>query len=69
MFLLTDTGAWTQLLLVTEYHEKGSLYDFLSENTLDLSQMLTMCHSIACGLAHLHIEITGNQGNKGRCNR
>jgi len=61
-----DTGAWTQLLLVTEYHEKGSLYDFLSENTLDLSQMLTMCHSIACGLAHLHIEITGNQGNKGK---
>ncbi|XP_074600859.1 TGF-beta receptor type-1 babo isoform X2 [Brevipalpus obovatus] len=56
-----DNGTWTQLWLVTDYHEKGSLYDFLSKNTVSLNGMCLMAHSIANGLAHLHMEIQGTQ--------
>lgn len=57
-----DNGAWTQLWLVTDYLEKGSLYDYLQLNTLDVQSMLKLAVSIASGLAHLHIEIVGTQG-------
>ena len=30
-----DTGTWTQLWLITEYMENGSLFDFLSNNFVD----------------------------------
>lgn len=45
-----------------EFHEKGSLYDYLSRFTVDIGEMLTMAHAIAKGLTHLHIEIIGTQG-------
>lgn len=57
-----DNGAWTQLWLVTDYLEKGSLYDYLQLVTLDVQSMLKLAVSIASGLAHLHIEIVGTQG-------
>ena len=57
-----DNGAWTQLWLVTDYLEKGSLYDYLQLVTLDVESMLMLAVSIASGLAHLHIEIVGTQG-------
>ncbi|CAG7729158.1 unnamed protein product [Allacma fusca] len=57
-----DNGTWTQLWLVTDYHEKGSLFDFLSRSTVDAVQMVRMAFSIATGLAHLHMEIVGTQG-------
>ena len=57
-----DNGAWTQLWLVTDYLERGSLYDYLQLVTLDVESMLKMAVSIASGLAHLHIEIVGTQG-------
>nr|XP_020465266.1 TGF-beta receptor type-1-like isoform X2 [Monopterus albus] len=44
-----DNGTWTQLWLVSDYHEHGSLFDYLSLST-------------ASGLAHLHMEIVGTQG-------
>lgn len=57
-----DNGTWTQLWLITDYHEHGSLFDFLSRNVMDTSGMIRMALSIATGLAHLHMDIMGTQG-------
>ena len=57
-----DNGAWTQLWLVTDYLERGSLYDYLQLVTLDVDSMLKLALSIASGLTHLHIEIVGTRG-------
>ena len=42
------------LWLVTEYHELGSMYDYLREHTLSLSEVLQLSTTMARGLAHLH---------------
>lgn len=52
------------MFLITDYHDNGSLYDYLTENTLDHHDMLKIAHSIACGLSHLHTEIFGTRGMK-----
>ena len=57
-----DIGTWTQLWLITDYHENGSLYDFLSKRTLAPKQLINMALSIATGLSHLHMPIVGTQG-------
>ena len=57
-----DNGLWTQLWLVSEYHEHGSLYDYLSRYTVSMEGMVGLALSIASGLAHLHMEIIGTQG-------
>ncbi|XP_044020054.1 TGF-beta receptor type-1 isoform X3 [Aphidius gifuensis] len=57
-----DNGTWTQLWLITDYHEKGSLFDFLNRTTVDVDVMIKMAHTMATGLAHLHMEIVGTQG-------
>jgi len=57
-----DDITWTQLWLVTDYHEHGSLFDYLSKHTLTPKTMLEMALSIATGLTHLHLEISGTQG-------
>uniref|UniRef100_A0A158Q700 receptor protein serine/threonine kinase n=1 Tax=Elaeophora elaphi TaxID=1147741 RepID=A0A158Q700_9BILA len=54
-----DTGTSTQLWLITEYHEHGSLYDYLSANVVSKLVMLQMIRSIAVGLSFLHNEIPG----------
>lgn len=57
-----DNGTWTQLWLVTDYHANGSLFDFLTMNTVDTVQLVIMALSIATGLAHLHMDIVGTKG-------
>lgn len=57
-----DNGTWTQLWLVTTYHQPGSLFDYLNRTTVDMNTMIKMALSIASGLSHLHIEIMGTQG-------
>ncbi|XP_055858579.1 TGF-beta receptor type-1 isoform X2 [Episyrphus balteatus] len=57
-----DNGTWTQLWLVTDYHENGSLFDYLTSHTVDTKTMLGMALSIATGLAHLHMDIVGTRG-------
>jgi len=56
---IKGSGGWTQMLLITDYHEHGSLHDFLKHATLDVEQMIHLCYSFACGLTHLHTEIKG----------
>lgn len=57
-----DNGTWTQLWLVTDYHENGSLFDYLTTHTVDTKGLLVMALSIATGLAHLHMDIVGTRG-------
>ena len=66
---IKGTGSWTQLFLITDYHENGSLYDYLNEHTLDSEEMLRMSHSISCGLSHLHTEIFGTKGKPAMAHR
>ncbi|XP_046903773.1 activin receptor type-1C isoform X2 [Hypomesus transpacificus] len=57
-----DNGSWTQLWLVSEYHEPGSLFDYLNRYTVSVQDMMLLALSVASGLAHLHMEIIGTQG-------
>ena len=59
---IKGTGSWTQLFLITDYHEHGSLHDYLREHCLDAASMLRLAHSAVSGLTHLHTEIYGTQG-------
>uniref|UniRef100_A0A8C6WQQ3 Serine/threonine-protein kinase receptor n=1 Tax=Neogobius melanostomus TaxID=47308 RepID=A0A8C6WQQ3_9GOBI len=59
---IKGTGSWTQLYLITDYHENGSLYDYLKCNTLDTKALLKLAYSSISGLCHLHTEIYGTQG-------
>ncbi|XP_030213771.1 bone morphogenetic protein receptor type-1B isoform X2 [Gadus morhua] len=59
---IKGTGSWTQLYLITDYHESGSLYDYLKSTTLDNRAMLRLAYSSVSGLCHLHTEIFGTQG-------
>ncbi|XP_078407428.1 activin receptor type-1B-like [Cetorhinus maximus] len=57
-----DDGMWTQLWLVSDYHENGSLFDYLNRYTVTVDGMMQFAISIVNGLAHLHMEIVGTQG-------
>ncbi|VDI64999.1 activin receptor type-1-like isoform X1 [Mytilus galloprovincialis] len=59
---MTSRNSCTQLWLIMQYHEHGSLYDYLQRNVLNYESMLLLATSAAAGLVHLHTEIVGNQG-------
>ncbi|KAL3854908.1 hypothetical protein ACJMK2_014143 [Sinanodonta woodiana] len=59
---MTSRNSCTQLWLIMQYHENGSLYDYLQINALNHEQMLLLIHSASAGLVHLHTEIIGNRG-------
>jgi serine/threonine protein kinase len=50
------------MLLITDYHENGSLHDYLQTHVLDSSSLLSLALSAASGVAHLHTEIFGTRG-------
>lgn len=54
--------SWTWLFLITDYHENGSLYDYLRENALDMDAMLKLAYKAANGITHRHNEFHGIQG-------
>nr|XP_030707529.1 activin receptor type-1B-like isoform X1 [Globicephala melas] len=64
-----DNGTWTQLWLVSDYHEHGSLFDYLNRYTVTIEGMIKLALSAASGLAHLHMEIVGTQGKPGIAHR
>jgi len=59
----------TKMYLITEYHSNGSLHDYLTNCLVDIPCMLKLVHTAACGLAHLHTEITGTKGKPGIAHR
>ncbi|XP_029450383.1 activin receptor type-1B isoform X1 [Rhinatrema bivittatum] len=64
-----DNGTWTQLWLVSDYHEHGSLFDYLNRYSVAIEGMIKLALSAASGLAHLHMEIVGTQGKPGIAHR
>lgn len=64
-----DNGTWTQLWLITEYHQLGSLFDHLNRTTVTVPILTRMTLSIAGGLSHLHMAIMGTQGKPGIAHR
>ncbi|XP_052414126.1 activin receptor type-1B isoform X1 [Carassius gibelio] len=64
-----DNGTWTQLWLVSDYHENGSLFDYLNRYSVSIEGMIKLALSAASGLAHLHMEILGTQGKPGIAHR
>nr|XP_058938777.1 activin receptor type-1B isoform X2 [Kogia breviceps] len=67
--LTLNNGTWTQLWLVSDYHEHGSLFDYLNRYTVTIEGMIKLALSAASGLAHLHMEIVGTQGKPGIAHR
>ncbi|XP_055376659.1 bone morphogenetic protein receptor type-1B isoform X2 [Condylostylus longicornis] len=59
---IKGTGSWTQMLLITDYHELGSLHDYLQTNVLTVQKLHMLAYSLASGLSHLHTEIFGTPG-------
>lgn len=59
---IKGTGSWTQMLLITEYHEQGSLHDYLQNRVITPQMLKTLAFSLASGVAHLHTEIVGTPG-------
>ena len=50
--------------MILDYHEMGSLSDYLKSNVLTLENVCKMAGSVAAGLAYLHSEITSENGEK-----
>lgn len=66
---VTSHNSCTQLWLVTQYLQAGSLYDRLNLVTLSTQQMMTAALSIVSGIVHLHTEIFGTQGKPAMAHR
>lgn len=47
---------------MSDYHEHGSLFDYLNRYSATIEGMIKLALSAASGLAHLHMEILGTQG-------
>ena len=54
---IKGNGHSVNMLLITEYHEIGSLYDYLQKNSINFKLLKTFSYSIINGLNHLHTEI------------
>ncbi|XP_028249288.1 activin receptor type-2A isoform X2 [Parambassis ranga] len=50
-----------ELWLVTAYHERGSLTDYLKANVLSWSELRLIAQSMSRGLAYLHEDIPGHK--------
>ena len=58
--MVSNNGV-TELWLITQYHQFGSLYDFLMQEAVSSKVMLQMAISTCSGLAHLHTDLFGTQ--------
>ncbi|KAK3729457.1 hypothetical protein RRG08_010113 [Elysia crispata] len=61
-----DDGDSAKLWLVTEYHDRGSLCDFLKGNVITWADLCKIGETMACGLAYLHDEIPSTPSAKGK---
>lgn len=59
---INGTGSWTQMILITEYHELGSLHDYLQVRVINQQMLHTLAYSLISGLSHLHLEILSKPG-------
>jgi serine/threonine protein kinase len=56
---IKGAGSAVRMLLVTEYHASGSLYDYLTAHLVSREQLGRFLYSTCKGLSHLHQEIIG----------
>ncbi|KAG8189003.1 hypothetical protein JTE90_019014 [Oedothorax gibbosus] len=54
----------TEYWLISAYHDKGSLCDFLKANLITWADVLRISDSISKGLMHLHEEFPASRGEK-----
>uniref|UniRef100_UPI003AAFFFC6 activin receptor type-2B-like n=1 Tax=Centroberyx gerrardi TaxID=166262 RepID=UPI003AAFFFC6 len=52
----------SELWLITEFHERGSLSDYLKGNAISWTELCLIAESMACGLAYLHEDIPRQKG-------
>ena len=52
-------GLYSELWLITEYQENGSLADYLKSHVLNWPELCCMAGSMASGLSYLHTEVPG----------
>ena len=57
------------MLLITDFHERGSLYDVLRTSVIEPEGLQKLARSTAAGVAHLHTEIFGTRGKPGIAHR
>ena len=50
------------MLLITDFHELGSLHDYLQKRVINPHMLKELALSLSSGLAHLHTEIFGTPG-------
>nr|BAA82607.1 sALK-7 [Ephydatia fluviatilis] len=60
----SSLSSHTELWMILEYHENGSLYDYLTNHTLSTPEALRFLTSIISGLCHLHTEIRADNESK-----
>ncbi|CAF4302428.1 unnamed protein product, partial [Rotaria sordida] len=58
-----------ELWLGTEYHENGSVYDYLNNHTITIPIMINMMFTIANGLFYLHLSIDATNGKPALAHR
>ena len=61
-FIAADINGTGSRTLITDYHELGSLHDYLQKHILTPDRLYDLAFSLASGLAHLHTEICGTPG-------
>ncbi|XP_043961034.1 activin receptor type-2B-like isoform X1 [Gambusia affinis] len=54
----------SELWLISEFHERGSLSDFLKVNTVSWTELCHIAESMARGLAYLHEDIPHLRGDR-----
>uniref|UniRef100_A0A914C5J5 Serine/threonine-protein kinase receptor n=1 Tax=Acrobeloides nanus TaxID=290746 RepID=A0A914C5J5_9BILA len=60
----SNVDSMTQMMLVTDYHEYGSLYDYLRRREpLGLKEALDLAFSTISGIEHLHTRVYGTGSN------
>jgi hypothetical protein len=62
LFLFKDISNRIELWLATEYHENGSVYDYLQNHTITIQILTKMIVSIVDGLWILHKSIDATNG-------
>ena len=46
---ISGANSWTELFLITEYHENGSLYDYLHKKVPDVAEAMKLAYTACCG--------------------
>jgi activin receptor type-2B len=55
-------GLQAEFWLITAYHERGSLCEYLKTNVVTWPELCRISESMARGLMHLHEEMSGSKG-------